>query len=67
MDHIDIQHALRKAGYRLAQVAANLGVSRSAVNQCLDRSHRSARIEQHVAKLTALPLETLFPDRYPEK
>ena len=66
MDYIDIKYALARKGYTLTKVARELNLyGPQSVQQVLTRKYISARVEQHVAEILGLPLEKLFPDRYP--
>ena len=65
MDYLDLKHALAKKGYSLTRVAEELGLfGPQSVQQVLARKYISARVEKHVAEITGIPLEKLFPDRY---
>lgn len=66
MNYFEIKYALAKKGYTLTGVAHELGLAGpQSVQQVLTRKYRSARVERRVAEITGLPLEQLFPDRYP--
>ena len=66
MDYLDLKYALAKKGYTLTRVAAELGLfGPQSVQQVLTRKYISARVEKRVSEITGIPLEKLFPDRYP--
>ena len=66
MDYLDLKYALAKKGYTLTRVAEELGLfGPQSVQQVLTRKYISARVERRVSEITGIPLEVLFPDRYP--
>lgn len=66
MNYFEIKYALAKKGYTLTGLAHELGLAGpQSVQQVLTRKHRSARVEKRVFEITGIPLEELFPDRYP--
>ena len=53
-------------GYSLAVLAHELGLAGpQSVKQVLTRRCMDAQLEKRVSEITGLPLEDLFPDRYP--
>jgi lambda repressor-like predicted transcriptional regulator len=66
MNYFEIKYALTKKGYTLTGLAYELGLAGpQSVQQVLTRKYRSVRVEKRVSEITGLPLEELFPDRYP--
>lgn len=66
MDYLDLKYRLAKKGYTLTRVAEELGLfGPQSVQQVLTRKYISARVEKRVSEITGIPLEKLFPDRYP--
>lgn len=66
MNYFEIKYALAKKGYTLTGLAYELGLAGpQSVQQVLTRKYISARVEKRVSEITGLPLERLFPDRYP--
>ncbi len=66
MDYLDLKYALAKKGYTLTRVAEELGLfGPQSVQQVLTRKYISARVERRVSEITGIPLDALFPDRYP--
>ena len=66
MDYCDIKHALCKKGYTITRVAKELGLKGpQAVQQVCMGKYRSARTEKFISNLLGIPLNKLFPDRYP--
>ena len=54
-------------GYSLVALAHELGLAGpESVKQVLTRQYTNAQIKKRVAEITGLPLEELFPDRYPQ-
>lgn len=62
--HIKFQLALRNLS--LVDVAAQVGVGPSAVSAVSLGKSRSEKIELHIASVLGQPVQTLFPERYPE-
>jgi len=66
MDYLDLKFALARKGYTLTRVAEELGLyGPQSIQQVLTRKYISARVERRVAEIIGIPLEKLFPDRYP--
>ncbi len=66
MDYTDIRYALAKKGYNLTRLAHELELyGPQSIQQVLIRKYFSARVEKRVSEITGIPLEELFPDRYP--
>lgn len=66
IDYPYIKYCLAKKGYTLKKVADDLGLFGSqCIQQVLTRKYISARVEKHVSEIIHIPLEKLFPDRYP--
>ena len=66
MNYFEIKYLLAKKGYTLTGVAHELGLAGpQSVQQVLTRKYRSARVEKRISEITGIPLEKLFPDRYP--
>jgi len=60
----DIKATLRKRGFRQADIARALGVSKTAVNYVIVGKTQSARVAHGVAAAAGLPVEALWPGRY---
>jgi lambda repressor-like predicted transcriptional regulator len=56
-----IKAAIRMKGTTQAVVAEKLEVSRSTVSHVVNGHGTSARIKAHIAKVTGLPVSTLWP------
>lgn len=66
MDYLDLKFRLAKKGYTLTRVAKELDLyGPQSVQQVLARKYFSARVEKRVSEIIGIPLEKLFPDRYP--
>ena len=66
MNYHEIRYNLAKRGYTLTSLACELGLAGpQSVQQVLTRKYVSARVEKRVSEIIGLPLEQLFPDRYP--
>lgn len=66
MDYLDLKYRLAKKGYTLTRVAEDLDLyGPQSVQQVLTRKYLSARVEKRVSEIIGIPLEKLFPDRYP--
>lgn len=61
-----IKAELRIRGWSISAVAADLKITAPAVGNCL-AGQRSKRIEAKVAEILDLPVEAVFPGRYPRK
>lgn len=62
MHYADIIAALHKAGHPPSKVADDLEVSRPAVSQVIHSKDRSYNIATHIAAVTHIPLNRLWPD-----
>lgn len=68
MNYFEIKYVLAKKGYSLAVLAYELGLAGpQAVKQVLTRQRMNSLLEKRVSEITGLPLEELFPDRYPSQ
>ncbi|MFC3061040.1 helix-turn-helix domain-containing protein [Paenirhodobacter populi] len=55
---------LRLAGTSFADIARNLGVTRTSVSSCSIGRGRSHRIQSAIAKALSTTPQELFPERY---
>lgn len=62
MHWADINAALYKAGSSPGQVAEELDVRHNAVSQTIRGQIASYNIASHIAAITSIPLNRLFPD-----
>ncbi|HEY9200754.1 MAG TPA: hypothetical protein VIQ81_04070 [Gammaproteobacteria bacterium] len=62
MHWADINAALYKAGSSPGQAAKALGVQHNAVSQTIRGQIASYNIASHIAAVTNIPLNRLFPD-----
>lgn len=60
-----IKARLRMRGTTPAQLSRELGLVDGAVHNVINGA-RSRRVEAHIAQVLGLPVEEVFPDRYPE-
>lgn len=67
MHPADIQAAIKKRGYTLADVSRSLGISPDAVSHVVHGRTKSRRIAAAIAKLTGRTLDELFPGQYPDQ
>lgn len=67
IDKEDVKALLRKRGSSLAQVARELGVTRTAVSSVLARRFVSDRIQAAICQKAGLEPYLVFPDRYSPK
>jgi Ner family transcriptional regulator len=63
LDHERIKFRLRANGTSLADIARNLGVSRSVVSRVCKGTGKSPRISQAIADALGESVESLFPER----
>lgn len=56
-----IKAAIRMKGTTPSAIADELGVSRSTVSLVISGRGVSARISEHISKVTGLPVTTLWP------
>lgn len=61
---IDLQAALKRAGFSQQAIAAEMGVSKATVSHVLTGKARSRRLEQRVSEILDLPLYAIWPDYY---
>lgn len=59
--------ALHRAGWNGAMVAEHTGVTPGLVSRILNDRGRSAQVEAHIARVTGLPLASLFPPSRPRR
>ena len=64
--HERVKMQLRLAGSSLAQVARELGVTRTTVTIVCKGMRRSYRIEQAISTKLGVTAAYLWPDRYPD-
>jgi transcriptional regulator with XRE-family HTH domain len=63
-DAESLKYQLKLAGFSLAKVAVEVGVSRSLVSKVLHRSRRSEDVQKFVAKQLDTSVDELFgPDQ----
>lgn len=65
MQTLDIQYALKKAGDSQAEIARRCGVSQVTVSYVVAGKTTSRPIAEAIATATGLPLDTLWPGKYP--
>jgi lambda repressor-like predicted transcriptional regulator len=64
MHPADIKAAIQKAGSSQTQIARDLKVSKTTVNDVIYGRTTSRPIANHIARLTGLSLSVLWPGRY---
>lgn len=62
--HQEIRDALKERGYTISGAARDLGVSPATVTTVSQGYRRSARVEEHLARLLGTTAASLFPERY---
>ena len=65
MHREDIKASLHKKGSSLAAIAAELDCHFTHVTHVV-AGKRSRRVEAYVAKTLGMPVEVVFPSRYPQ-
>lgn len=65
MHPADIQCALKKARTSQAEIARQCGVSNVTVGYVVSGHTTSRRVATAISDATGLPLDTLWPGRYP--
>lgn len=65
MHPADIQSAIKKTGTSQAEIARQLRVSQVTVSNVVTGTTTSRRIAEAIATATGLPLDTLWPGKYP--
>jgi len=65
MKPLDIQYALKKAGTSQAEIARQIPCSPVTVSYVVAGTTTSRRIAEAIATATGLPLDTLWPGKYP--
>lgn len=66
MHPADIKSAIEKAGSSQAAIARALEKSDVAVNHVIYGRSSSRAVAEHIARLTGLSLDELWPGRYPQ-
>lgn len=66
MHREDVKAAVRKRGTTFEAIAAELGVTPSAVSHVVAGRRTSPRIASHVAKLIGRKASSVWPGRYAE-
>ncbi|MBI1397086.1 MAG: hypothetical protein GC151_14005 [Betaproteobacteria bacterium] len=64
MDRFDRIAHLRRGGYSLRGIAADLGVRVSIVSRVVHGKSRSHRVARHIADLLAMPMSAVWEDAY---
>ena len=67
MHREDIKAGLRKAGFTLSAIARELGVTTTTISKIVKGSCTSRRIEEAIAAKLDLPVEVVFPEKYPKE
>ncbi|HND13651.1 MAG TPA: helix-turn-helix domain-containing protein [Pseudomonadales bacterium] len=67
MDSTEIQYCLKKARTSQAEIARQCKVSKVTVGYVVAGITTSRRIATAISEATGIPLETLFPGRYPSR
>lgn len=65
MNPLDIQYALKRAGLTQADIARECRVSKVTVGYVVSGITTSRRVASAIANATGLPMETLWPGKYP--
>ena len=65
MTEFQIKTLLRQSGVTMADVARTLDVSSQAVSRVIAGKDKSRRIAMTIAKFLNVPVETLWPGKYP--
>lgn len=66
MHPADIQAALKKRGYSMADIGTALEVDRGAVYKVVHDKSRSRKIANAISKIIDKPVEEIWPDAYPD-
>jgi lambda repressor-like predicted transcriptional regulator len=64
MNPDEIKKALKRHGYTMKSIAAELGCSPAAVTLVIQRKSVSERTMEAVAKAIMQPIEIVFPERF---
>ena len=64
MESIYIIHELRKRGKSQSQLARDLGISVSVVNNVIHRKVTSHTVANHIAMLIGMEMNEIWPEKY---
>jgi lambda repressor-like predicted transcriptional regulator len=60
-----IKAHLKMAGSSQIAIAKTLGINNSTVARVIEGRDKSRRVAEEIARVTGIPLETLWPGKYP--